>query len=388
VVDTDDGSNNEIQKNEKKSNSSAVLPIPTSIGHSRLPKKEAFTFLPKCDHCHIYNGFKIGNPIAQLVDDVGTTKYESLQSPEIWFDAPTIISYEIACFHSIHPEKVSMFTHMGIPHMVSKDNSEYGDDDIQQVLLNQAGSEIPSSTPTNMILDLNHGKDRHLGIVYSQSHFGVIEFILNQQIIVIYDGLDVGQRRIWRKEIKTILQQELSILGDKVDRYTYAKRNIRYESTTSYSLQQIRTWVEENKTKLPGKWMAMYSEDFNTVKREFSKLTDMKDYEASLDPGASIFANLAYRPEIIQRDGGYVCGALACQALHDLLLLNDEHAQDDVYENDEESYMYRSIIRVETLRLDREKSKIIRKSVMDNHMLWLHKMNEDGELDALSRHVR
>eukprot|EP00978_Attheya_sp_CCMP212_P035813 scaffold158077_cov29-Attheya_sp.AAC.2 len=129
--------------------------------------------------------------------------------------------------------------------------------------------------------------------------------------------------------------------------------------------------------------MAMYSEDFNTVKREYRKLNDTKDYEASFDPGASIFANLAYWPEIIQRDGGYVCGALACQALHELLFLDDEHDHDD---DDEKSYMYRSIICVDNLHLDIEKSKIIRKSVMDNHMLWSHKMNKDGELNAPSRY--
>jgi hypothetical protein len=95
----------------------------------------SYPFLPKCDHCRVYNGFKIGNPIAQLVDDVGTTKYESLQEPEVWFDAPTIISFQVACFHSMHPNQISMFTHMCMPNMVSKYNSEYDDEDIQCVTI-------------------------------------------------------------------------------------------------------------------------------------------------------------------------------------------------------------------------------------------------------------
>jgi hypothetical protein len=53
--------------------------------------------------------------------------------------------------------------------------------------------------------------------------------------------------------------------------------------------------------KLLPKWMAMYSEDFNTVKHDYRKLNDTKDYEASFDPGPSIFANpLSICPWIIK----------------------------------------------------------------------------------------
>jgi hypothetical protein len=375
VFEPDNGSNNETETHNVQDHPlSHHVAIPSSILTRGLPAKEAFTFVPKCDCCQIYNGFKIGNPVAQLVDDVGTTKYDSLLHPEEWFDAPIINSFQLACFHAHHPNGISMFTHMGMPNMVSNDNSEYDDEDIQRVLLEQTGSEIISSPPTSMILDLSDGKDRHLGVVYSENHFGVVEFILHHHIIVIYDGLAVGNRRHWRKEINNILQKELSILGHKVDRYTYAKRNVRHDSTASSSLHQIHTWVKQNETKIPHRWIVMYSEDFNMVKYDFSQLNVRTDYDSSSDTGASIFTNLAYRPEIIQRDGGFVCGALACQAINDLLTIDDEH---DCHR----SYMDRSVIGIENLRNDWDKSTKLRKSVMDNHMCWLDKMNKDGELE-------
>eukprot|EP00978_Attheya_sp_CCMP212_P026670 scaffold88213_cov48-Attheya_sp.AAC.1 len=121
VVDADDGSNNEIKKNEKK----AIVLLYSQSQHPLVIP----VYLQK-KHLLSYRSAIIVTSITDL--------------------------RLVACFHSVHPEKVSMFTHMGIPHMASKDNSEYGDDDIQQVLLNQAGSEFPSSQPTDMILDLNH----------------------------------------------------------------------------------------------------------------------------------------------------------------------------------------------------------------------------------------
>jgi hypothetical protein len=86
------------------------------------------------------------------------------------------------------------------------------------------------------------------------------------------------------------------------------------------------------------------------------------------------FANLAYRPEIIQWDGGSVCGDLACQALNNLFIINDEHDY-------EKSYMERPVIGIENLHNDWDKSRNLRKSVMYNHMCWLYKMNREGELE-------
>ena len=43
--------------------------------------------------------------------------------------------------------------------------------------------------------------------------------------------------------------------------------------------------------------------------------------------------------------------------------------------------MDRLVIGIENLRNDWDKSTKLRKSVMDNHMGWLDKMNKDGELE-------
>eukprot|EP00978_Attheya_sp_CCMP212_P018166 scaffold49397_cov33-Attheya_sp.AAC.1 len=172
VVEADDGSNYETKKIKIKA---IILPYSQSQRPLVIP-----VYLQK----------------KHLLSYLSAIIVTSMTDSRLAIPLRNYLMIRVSCFHSIHPKKVSMFTHMGIPHMASKDNSEYGDDDIQRVLLNQAGSEFPSSPPTNMILDLNHGKERHLGVVYSQSHFGVIKFILNHQIIVILDNVGSGARKL------------------------------------------------------------------------------------------------------------------------------------------------------------------------------------------------
>jgi hypothetical protein len=72
--------------------------------------------------------------------------------------------------------------------------------------------------------------------------------------------------------------------------------------------------------------------------------------------------------QIIQKDGGYVCGALACIALENLLYISDQTHCDETW---------KELISVNTLHSDNNKSRLLRKGVM-------HGMKSNNEIDFQS----
>jgi hypothetical protein len=92
-----------------------------------------------------------------------------------------------------------------------------------------------------------------------------------------------------------------------------------------------------------------------------------------------MFSNLAYQPEVIQADGGFVCGPLACQTLADLLQTEDATHCTDHYHS-------RPINSIRALNVDEEKSELLRKSILESHMTWLYDINGRNELNAKTRY--
>eukprot|EP00978_Attheya_sp_CCMP212_P027832 scaffold94169_cov62-Attheya_sp.AAC.4 len=115
------------------------------------------------------------------------SNYEWYQDPCAWFDLGTVVSFQIVCHHYAHNEEISLFTHFGDPKK-----------------LNDHGYSISSNSNINTILS------EHIGVLFSLHHFAVIDFNLDHQIILIHDGLN----RPWKNEIRNILQNDLSIMGD------------------------------------------------------------------------------------------------------------------------------------------------------------------------------
>lgn len=331
-------------------------------------KKEAFTFSPKCTNCNIFAGTKIGNPLAQK-DSTGTSKYDSFQNPQVWFDIGTVISSQLACYHEVHNDKVSLFTHAGDPY-----HNPHGyfaiDDDacIQESILISTGEQ-----PKPQQIDMTQGYERHVGIVFGSSHFAVIDFVLTQRIIIVHDGL----RRQWKKQIQNILKYDLSILGGECVFYTYASHALRRPPTAYAFLDSVRTWVKRNENVSCGQWLVLHADDFNKIKKASSdiKKSSMNSSIRDCDALHSTFSPLSYRPEIIQKDGGYVCGALACIALENLLYISDQTHCDETR---------KELISVNALPSDNDKSRLLRKGVMDQLMARLHVMKSNNEIDFRS----
>jgi hypothetical protein len=383
VADLD--SDHSITKHHSDSEQEVFTVQDSIIGCSRgdvFSIVEAFTFLPSCSKCDHYNGYKIGNPYAQT-DLKGKTYYKAYQNPRKWFDAATIVSFQLTCLHTIHPSKVSMFAHMGLPELHPCGYAEYDDDDIELMLYDQAsGSEKPSVTPKQ--IDMNEGYKRHIGVVYTGagSHFGVLEFLLDLRIIVIYDGL----RMLWRKAIKSILNCDLPRFGDKIMRYRYLERDTRGISPSSSKLDEIRTWKRVNENlPSPNTWLVINSIDFNKVKFEYSQVSgNGTQHDVSHDREIrNMFTGLSYRPELIQQDGGYVCGPLACITFQDLIQMDDECGEQLC-----STYESRSIHSIQNLRgTGYEMSQALRKSVLDTHMIRLYNMYDNNELQHKTRVV-
>jgi hypothetical protein len=96
-----------------------------------------------------------------------------------------------------------------------------------------------------------------------------------------------------------------------------------------------------------------------------------------------MFTGLSYRPELIQQDGGYVCGPLACITFQDLIQIDDECGEQLCSTNES-----RSIHSIQNLRgTGYEMSQALRKSVLDTHMIRLYNMYDNNELQHKTRVV-
>ena len=333
-------------------------------------KKELFTFLPKCDYCQALNGKKICNPVAQMEIN-GLSKYESFQNPRIWFDVGTVTSFQVTCYHDAHNQQVSLFTHMGDPY--HNPNGYFADEsDACVAEVNFINSFNPPKPPQ---INMTKGYTRHIGVVFGGSHFAVLDFVLNSRIIIVHDGL----RHCWKRQIREIIKYDLSIFGGSLDIYTYSPPALRRPHSPKAMLDPVRKWISDNEAKTCGNWLVLHSLDFNNIKDAFNVMCEsFPNTEAASskgDPGHLIFSKLAYRPEVIQRDGGFVCGALACIAFENLINLSDAEDCND---------RRLTPLSVNSLPGDNKKSILFRKSVLDKHMLWLHEMKEKGELNVKS----
>jgi hypothetical protein len=188
LINSTQSSDNETKNvvlSSDESSASGVISHSGDISTEHGLQKEAYTFLPQCTHCINFHGIKISNPWGQI-DSVGQTKYDSYQNAREWFDAGLVVSYQVACYHDIHPTKTSMFIHMGSPCQNPQGYPAVEEEAYERLLLDIASGDN-ASTPKS--IDLSKDYERHLGVVYSSNHFEVVEFIISSQIIVIYNGL-------------------------------------------------------------------------------------------------------------------------------------------------------------------------------------------------------
>jgi hypothetical protein len=263
----------------------------------------------------------------------------------------------------------SLFTHLGnpaaYPHGYVAEENDACEMDVHYMM--NGGPPQPTH------VDMTQGYECHFGVVFYHHHFAVLEFILSSRLVIIYDGF----KKSWNKQILDILKHDLSILGGKLVNYTYSKHNLRRQTSTDSALDLVHAWAKQNKELTFSNWLVMHSWDFNNIKHAYSlhngtSLNQPLPTNESIHPGFNLFSKISHHSEVIQRDGGYVCGALACIVVESLLNIADALHH---------SNRQPAPITVNALPNDNAKSSLLRKGVMDKIMAWLDIMKDNDELN-------
>eukprot|EP00978_Attheya_sp_CCMP212_P034689 scaffold146683_cov35-Attheya_sp.AAC.2 len=142
-------------------------------------------------------------------------------------------------------------------------------------------------------------------------------------LVIIHAGL----KKAWTKQVLDILKYDLSILGGELVHYTYSRCNLCEADSTDSSLDNVyQGAIQNDALTTTGNWLILHSEDFNNIKHAYDKLGESSLNKSTNEkhPGYNIFSKLSYSPEVIQRGGGYVCGALACIVIETLLNITDD----------------------------------------------------------------
>eukprot|EP00978_Attheya_sp_CCMP212_P021907 scaffold64414_cov62-Attheya_sp.AAC.1 len=73
-------------------------------------------------------------------------------------------------------------------------------------------------------------------------------------------------------------------------------------------MEPIQLWAAQNDKEDIGKWMVIHASDFNKVKKAYMKWKQRECEQCLCDKGYTMILNIAFRPEVVQEDGGMSVG--------------------------------------------------------------------------------
>ena len=311
------------------------------------PRNQGFRFFPKNWPCHEnYTDLLLDNPIVSKKDD--KLKFNLLLDPSEWMDTGFICSYEFLCYHNNCPIFLEPFFHLGHPNK------------------------------GNLRKPISETAERYTGIVFKNNHFAVIDMLIQYKIVIVIDGLDLD----WTKTIQDICDKNLPFMENN-ELLKAHKPSIRENNLSRTTRTCLVDWFNKGPRPKLRPWLVYNSNAFNRVKHilltSVPKMNEDKPNQGELTCIHSMFESIQYRPSVIQADGGYICGFIACYVLNQLYNIDDKQLDDSeclpVAETYEKCKTQESII----------KATNFRKQIVSEYLRWLITCANQKELFLLRR---
>ena len=310
-------------------------------------RNQGFRFFPENWPCHEnYKDMLLDNPLVSQKND--KLKFNLLLDTTEWMDTAFICSYEFLCYHNNLPIYLEPFFHLGHP---NKDN------------------------PRKPISEC---AERYTGIVFKNNHFAVIDMLIQYKIVIVIDGLDLD----WTKTIQDICDNNLPWMKNN-DLLKAHKPSIRENKLSRTTRTCLVNWFFTGSRPKSRSWLVYNSNAFNKVKEQLStsvpSMNENKPNQGELECINSMFENIRYRPSVIQSDGGFICGFIACYVLNQLYNIDDKKLDESESAPDPE--IYEKCKSQESIN----KATNFRKQIVTEYLRWIITCVNKKELIHLRR---
>ena len=140
----------------------------------------------------------------------------------------------------------------------------------------------------------------------------------------------------WLNVVKRIIEKDLPSVNNNNIIIGYHSKKKEDLLPRLLELNIIEWWKSGSIPK-DRAWLLVHSSDFNFMKERlevYAMINNGSDEDTFLDV-RNVLRSIHYRPMVSQRDGGYLCGFIACSILKVLYSIDDKngHERDEVLSN-------------------------------------------------------